>query len=310
MTKNNIIIGVDHGYGFVKTANTTMASGVKPLIVPAPFNNDIIKYKDKLYIVGQTRTEHGTDKTLNSDYYILTLAAIAKELKIREIDNTNKIGVTIAAGLPYAFMNEQGESFKRYLLKHRNIEFAYEGDEYSIHINDVYVFSQGFPIIAKDLGKYKCGVSVVDVGSRTIDIITFNAAGKAVYDKCLSIDKRGILDCIEMINDNFTARFQQAVSEDVVNMYLMGKTVQKIDKEQAEFIRTFIRYYVSEVIAKLKAKDIIGGISDVIICGGGAAVLQRYLAENNSRIKYVTDINANAKGFEYLAKQLIKAKAK
>ena len=75
---NKTIIGVDHGYGYIKTAKTITKSGIEEMIIEPPFNEDILVYGGSVYAVGQHRTEQPSNKTENMDYYILTLAAIAK----------------------------------------------------------------------------------------------------------------------------------------------------------------------------------------------------------------------------------------
>ncbi len=49
----------------------------------------------------------------DSDYYILTLAAVAGELNIRRLTSAS---VHIAAGLPLAWVSEQKDNFRSYLL--------------------------------------------------------------------------------------------------------------------------------------------------------------------------------------------------
>ena len=49
------------------------------------------------YLIGAEHKEFSADKMLDEDYYILTLAAIARELNIAKIYSAD---VLIAAGLP------------------------------------------------------------------------------------------------------------------------------------------------------------------------------------------------------------------
>lgn len=187
---NKIIIGVDHGYGYTKTAGTILKSGIEELPIEPPFPEDILTYDGNVYTVGQHRSEQQAEKTESIDYYILTLAAIAKELKEH---NMRRADVVIAAGLPYSFMSKQSDKFKRYLQKNKNVDFKYEGKKYSIGIKGVCVFPQGFPMIATELGNtFQEEISVVDIGSRTIDVLTF-INGKPLYDKCFSLDRKGTI---------------------------------------------------------------------------------------------------------------------
>ena len=63
----------------------------------------------------------------DDDYYILTLAAIARELDFRK---TNRAAVHLAAGLPLTWVGEQKEAFKAYLLRNSTADYIYRGHEY------------------------------------------------------------------------------------------------------------------------------------------------------------------------------------
>lgn len=83
MDRNTIAIGIDHGWANMKTVHTVFTSGVKEITTePALFSN-ILEFNGKYYKIGGTRLEVKADKVQDDNYYLLTLAAVAKELKIR-----------------------------------------------------------------------------------------------------------------------------------------------------------------------------------------------------------------------------------
>ena len=55
--KDKLIIGVDHGYGNIKTANTVMPSGVMEYDSKPDVGSDILFYDGKYYIVGEGHKE-------------------------------------------------------------------------------------------------------------------------------------------------------------------------------------------------------------------------------------------------------------
>lgn len=301
LKKNNkIIIGVDHGYGYTKTAETIMKSGIEELPIEPPFNEDILIYNGDIYTVGQVRTEQPAEKTQTNDYYILTLAAIAKVLRNHNLKRANDL--IIAVGLPYSFMSKQADGFKRYLRKNKNVEFKYEGKKYYLGIKEVKVFPQGFPMIAAELGDAKKDeLSVVDIGSRTIDVLTF-LHGKPLYDKCFSIDRKGTLDCIEAIRKYYLAQFQENADEEMIQEIFQNKEVS-LPNENVKFIKKFIERYINGVMKQLEAKEIK---YNVVYCGGGASVLKNYGKEINASSVIKDDIYGNAKGYEMLAYNTIK----
>lgn len=297
------IIGIDHGYGYMKTAHSVFPSGLQELDVEPPFSSNLLCVEDRIYAVGQVRQNHPVDKTEDEDYYYLTLAGIAKELKYM---GQHKADVVIAAGLPYSFLSVQGKSFKKYLLRKEMLKYQFDGEQYEVKFVDAHIFPQGFPYIAKKLEKYKDMVSVIDIGSRTIDVLTF-LDGDAQYDLCFSIDRAGVLDCVEMVMKSFTGKYQIQLEERLIQDYLQGKHPKALNKEQISLMDKIIRRYVKEVGKNLEAKG-IHQFSHKIYCGGGAGVMQLFGNENNAETEYCTDIHANASGYEILARTIRKGK--
>lgn len=82
------------------------------------------------------------DKTESDNYYLLTLTAVAKELKRRGEKPEN--AVTIAAGLPLASFGREKKRFREYLLRSPQLVcFRYEGQPYRVTIQDVKLFPAG-----------------------------------------------------------------------------------------------------------------------------------------------------------------------
>ena len=78
---NTKIIGIDHGYGNMKTANFCFPTGIIAYDSEPLFTADMLVYDGKYYLIGEGHKEFAPDKVKDEDYYVLTLAAIAKELK-------------------------------------------------------------------------------------------------------------------------------------------------------------------------------------------------------------------------------------
>ncbi len=295
---NKTIIGVDHGYGYTKGTHTILKSGVDKLIIEPPFNDDLLVFQGKVYAVGQKRGQMQTEKTKTIDYYILTLATIASEMK--QAKKTRLNDVVIAAGLPYSFMSSQGPAFQKYLGKNKKVDFKYEGVKYSIGISGVKLFPQGFPMIAYELSEDKEEVKVADIGSRTIDVLTF-INGKPIYDKCFSLDRKGTLDCVDMIEKYFLTKFSETISENKIQDLLQNKKVN-LPAEQIKFVKELIRNYVDEILMELEVRGIK---NNVVYCGGGATVVKNYHGNLPAGCIIKDDIYANAKGYEELAADML-----
>ena len=77
---NTFIIGIDHGYGNLKTANTVTPSGVKIHESEPPFKKNVLEYDGKYICIGENHKFFVDDKTADMDNYYLTLYGIAQEL--------------------------------------------------------------------------------------------------------------------------------------------------------------------------------------------------------------------------------------
>lgn len=84
-------------YGNMKTANCCFQTGVTVYEKEPIFKDNLLVWNNKYYLIGAEHKEFSADKMLDEDYYILTLAAIARELNIAKIYSAD---VLIAAGLP------------------------------------------------------------------------------------------------------------------------------------------------------------------------------------------------------------------
>lgn len=103
------VIGIDHGYGNMKTANCCFPTGVMKSDTEPTFVSDLLQWNGKYYSIGVGHKEFTADKFTDEDYYVLTLAAIARELRRERLTEAS---VFIAAGLPLTWVREQRLSLR------------------------------------------------------------------------------------------------------------------------------------------------------------------------------------------------------
>ena len=141
-----ITIGVDHGYAAMKTAHFSFPTGLVEYEDEPYTPKDVLEYGGKYYVVGSARQPLQRDKTVTEDYYLLTLAAIARELEYRGAERTAK--VLLAAGLPLTSFGRDKKKFREYLLRGgKPVSFRYEGRDYTVTITDVMLFPQGYAAV-------------------------------------------------------------------------------------------------------------------------------------------------------------------
>lgn len=131
------IIGIDHGYGNIKTANHCFKTGIRAYDAEPLFTRDMLVYNGMYYLIGEGHKEFIPEKIKDEDYYLLTLVAAAKELRDKGVTSAD---IYIAAGLPLTWTSGQKEDFKKYLSKNEEVSFIYQKTEFKIHITGVSIY--------------------------------------------------------------------------------------------------------------------------------------------------------------------------
>lgn len=99
-----IYIGLDHGYGNIKTAHRVFQTGIECYDEEPIVSTNYVKYRDKYYVIGESHLVYQGNKTESDDFYILTLAGLAEEMKYRGLHEAD---VVLAVGLPLAWVKTQ-----------------------------------------------------------------------------------------------------------------------------------------------------------------------------------------------------------
>ena len=115
MNEQPVVFGVDHGYYNMKTKHCVFASGLTAYAHEPYTKENVLEIGGKFYVVGSARQALQKDKTAGEDYYLLTLAAIAKEIEHRKIERN--LSVHLAAGLPLTSFGRDKQKFKNYLFR-------------------------------------------------------------------------------------------------------------------------------------------------------------------------------------------------
>ncbi len=76
----SIIIGIDHGYYAIKTAHCSFPAGLTSYGEHEPYTRQgLLEFGGGFFVCGSGQQPIQRDKTANDNYYLLTLAAIAKK---------------------------------------------------------------------------------------------------------------------------------------------------------------------------------------------------------------------------------------
>ena len=144
-----LLCGIDHGFSTMKTAHFVFENGVKELGGEASLLTNTMFFNERYFKVGEGRLPLKDTKVEDGDYFLLTLAAIAREMDYHGLSDTE---VCIAAGLPFTRFGQEKTEFKEYLHS-GDREFQYNGKEYHIKCSDVFLYPQCYAAVADRLGK-------------------------------------------------------------------------------------------------------------------------------------------------------------
>ena len=296
-TNQPIIIGIDHGYGNIKTAHCCFKTGVTEYDKEPTFKSGLLTWNGHYYLIGEEHKEFTADKMTDLDYYVLTLAAIARELNMRDVISAR---VHLAAGLPLTWVSDQKERFKAYLLQNESVDFTFRGVGYHVEITDADVFPQGFSAVADRLRDFAGTNMLCDIGNGTMNVMYINER-RPVQKLCFT-EKYGTNQCMLAIRESLLRQFGAAVDETVIERVIRTGTAD-ISERYLTAIREAASAYVSGIFRRLREHEYDPELMRLFVVGGGGCMIKHFGQYDPDRVLIIDDICATAKGYEFLAAQ-------
>ena len=294
------IIGLDNGYGNIKTANGIFPASVTCCEAEPAHAQDVLVYDGKYYIIGAWHREFTLDKVGNQDHYLLTLAGIGQELWAHRMTEAR---VYIAAGLPLTWVESQRESFRAYLLQNDHVDFIWRGIEYHVDIVGADVYAQGFSAIVPMLRQFKGVNMLCDIGNGTMNIMTIQDR-RAVMNQCFT-EKYGTYQCMLRAREALTQRFGRTVPDAVIDEVLRNGDAD-IGRDYVETIRAVAASYAAEIMRRLREHEYDPQTMRLWVVGGGGCLLRHFGEVDSDRVIIIDNIHANAEGYEYLAERRLR----
>ena len=299
-----MIMGIDHGYYAIKTRHFSFPAGVTAYTHEPYTLKNTLQIDGKYYVCGTGRQPILRDKTVNDNYYILTLAAIAMELRCRGLPAEGS--VTLAAGLPLARYGRDKKLFTEYLLRNgQPVSFLFEGERYKVKIENVKLFPQGYSAIAihPELVKDEPSVLLMDIGGWTVDLMRLdNNVPNAATCRSLEL---GMIRCMDEIQEQVRRDTGLSVTDAQVERILAGKPCS-MDPEARKLIQRQGRLYTERLISAAMEAGFDLRTLPVILMGGGAATVMRNVSERDGlcRAFLLEDDKVNAEGYERILSQM------
>ena len=287
----------------MKTPHFSFPSGLVAYEHEPYTQKDVLEYDGKYYVVGSGRQPLQKDKTRTEDYYLLTLAAIAKELEYRNAAHT--CSAVLAAGLPLTSFGRDKARFRAYLLRDgKPALFRYEGREYAVTISDVKLFPQGYAAVLTQSGLLdEPSVIVADIGGSTVDLMRLdNRIPNAATCRSLEL---GMIRCIDEISEQVRRTQGLSLTTAQIESVLRGDA-SGLPDEVKTIIHMQADRYIQTLLSAITECGLDTRAMPTIFLGGGAALLKRRVSATNalSRPVILDDVSLNAKGYERLVGQM------
>ena len=299
--KNQFIIGIDHGYGNIKTANHCFKTGIIAHDTEPIFTKNMLIYEGKYYTIGEGHKEFLPEKDRDNEYYILTLAAIAEELKdigFYEAD------IIIAAGLPLTWKGTQKKQFVEYLKQKKEVEFTYNEIGYNITISGVMIYPQGYAAVAPFVSSIKGLSMVADIGNGTMNTL-YLENGRPQSGRMFT-EKFGTYQCTIAIRETFMRNTHRELNDFIIDSVLReGKA--DIPEADLELIKAVATEYVNDIFRRLREHGYEADTMKLYVTGGGGCLVENFYNGDSKNIVFIEDICAAAKGYEYMADLQLKA---
>ncbi len=298
---DTLIVAVDAGYGNMKTVSCSFPTGLTVCSEKPYFTENLLIYDGRFYVIGSGHKEFTSQKIIDEDYYVLTLAAIARELSPQRITAAK---VLLAVGLPLTWFAKQHEAYREYLMRNRNLSFNYRNTEYHIEVADVMVFPQGYAAIAERLNEYRDVNICADIGNGTVNL--FRVINRRMDMRSMTTEACGVKDCANAMRMALANAHSGARVDDSTIERIIRTGTARIDGAYLETLTEAARVYTESLFRLFREYGYDEKSMRLTVLGGGSCLIRNFGQYNPESVSILGDIHANAKGYEYLAYELLR----
>ena len=163
------------------------------------------------------------------------------------------------------------------------------------------VCPQCYSAIATRLGNMKGDYLVVDIGSKTTDVV-YVQDGLPMESRSITIEK-AVVKWIKEIQREMKVQTGKDIPEHEI-MKIALKEDSNLPGAYAELICGMLRERMQSLELELAERGYSMDYLNIIYVGGGALLARDYAGRYRSHTAYDCDLCANAKGYEFLARQI------
>ena len=295
-----MLVAIDHGNFSTKTVGDSFISGLSEHTVQPPLAADTIAWDGKFWTLSESRLPYMRNKTKDNRFFILSLFAIARELK-EQGDLPSEADIDLAVGLPPEHFSVLKDQFAKY-FKRENVKFTYNGASICLNIRRVFVYPQAYAAVVPQSRMLinTPRIYIIDVGGYTTDLLMLRN-GKPDLMFCRSLE----IGAITLNNDiigKVSAQHDMRIEDDHISAVLQGKSTI-LPESVIQTIWGSAKCHAEAILDKLRELQVDLRSTPAIFIGGGAIQLRQYIEESPmvAKADFVSDTKANAIGYGMLA---------
>ena len=268
-----MLFAIDHGNSAIKTPDFVFTSGLTDYPVKSPAETDVLEFGGTFWTLSGERIPYMRDKTKDERFFILSLFAIAKELRQREALQP-MVEAELAIGLPpehYELRNRFAEYFKR-----GTVQFKFNDTPISLMIRQVLVYPQAYAAVVPQaqIIQQNPRTFVVDIGGFTTDVLLLRGV-QPDMQFCRSLEM-GAIPMANGIIGRVSALHDIKIDDDHIADVIQGRPTILPDDVQ-ETIRATVKSYAAGILDKLRELQVDLRATPAIFTGGGAALFRSFL---------------------------------
>ena len=282
-----MLFAIDHGNSAIKTPSFVFTSGLTDYPVKPPVETDVLEFGGTFWTLSGERIPYMRDKTKDERFFILSLFAIAKELRQREALQP-MVEAELAIGLPpehYELRNRFAEYFKR-----GTVQFKFNDTAISLMIRQVLVYPQAYAAVVPQaqIIQQNPRTFVVDIGGFTTDVLLLRGV-QPDMQFCRSLEM-GAIPMANGIIGRVSALHDIKIDDDHIADVIQGRPTI-LPKDVQEAIRATVKSYAAGILDKLRELQVDLRATPAIFTGGGAALFRSFLESSPqvAKAEFVAD---------------------
>ena len=295
-----MLFAIDHGNFFCKSTTDIFVSGVAEHSVRPPLADDVIRYEGRYWTLTGSRIPYIRDKTRDERFFILTLFAIARELRISGSLPPYE-DIELAVGLPPEHYSVLKARFAGY-FKRTAVNFQYNDTTVCLSIRQVFVYPQAYAAVVPK-GHMLINtprVFIIDIGGYTTDVLLLRN-GKPDLQFCRSLET-GVITMNNSIIGKVGAQHDLRLEDDHIADVIQGRETI-LPPDVVDMIRGAAAGHTNTILDKLRELQVDLRSTQAIFIGGGAMLFRENIGESPmvAKADFIADTKANAIGYLTLA---------